>query len=140
MRKRIGAVIVAVLVAVAVVGLLLRGNTKDDASTSTRPYKPPATSNFTQANADMIESALASRDKEAQKKALVPTENDGSWQATKVMPADATLIIHRGTFRVNEDGYGAVNATVTQKTKQTNFVLVMVYVKGQWLIYTTAKG
>jgi hypothetical protein len=91
----------------------------------------------------MIESALVSRDKETQKKVLVVTD-ESSWRPTKVMPAGATLTVHQGTFRISADGYGAVDATVTQKTKQmtkrTNFVLVMVYMNGQWLICATAKG
>lgn len=139
MRKKIGIVVAAILVVAVVVGLVLRSNAKDDASPSARPYEPPATSEFTQANADMIESALTSRDKEAQKKVLVVTD-ESSWRPTKVMPDGATLTVHPGTFRIDADGYGTVDATVIQKTKRTNFVLVMVYMNGQWLICATTKG
>jgi hypothetical protein len=127
-----------VLVAILVIVVLINSTS---ASTSDSPLSQQVTQgsqSFTDDDSRFLESALSSSEKSEQAKALIPGLRDGEWSSAAVLPEGTKLTIQQDTFVVDEEGYAQVEATVSGSISAT-FIVGLVLVDGQWLIYTTEQ-
>ncbi|HET8883845.1 MAG TPA: hypothetical protein VFM68_00035 [Candidatus Saccharimonadales bacterium] len=99
----------------------------------------PQTNDTLVLNADdvkSLENALNSTDRFEQERALVPALRNGEWTSSAVLPEGASLQVDRDTFKISENGYGQVRASVTGSV-EAEFVLYLKSVNQEWLIYMT---
>lgn len=139
-RTKLAVLVSAIVLAFAVAGgvIWMSGFGRGGGNTSSSADQSITAPVFTDANADMLEAALSSSGKTEQAKALTPDLRTGEWSAEEVMPEGAILTIDRGSFAVNEGGYGSVTATVSG-TVEGEFILHLVPIDGQWLVYMTEQ-
>ena len=93
---------------------------------------------LTNDNARFLEQALSSSEKSEQAKALIPGLRDGEWSSNAVLPKGASLTIRQDTFVVDQDGYAQVDAVIDGSVS-TVFIVGLVSIDGQWLIYATEQ-
>jgi hypothetical protein len=132
------AILGALTVLVAVVLLIsntFAASTHDDTLSQ---QTTQAARSFTVDDARFLESTLSSSEKDEQAKALVPGLRDAEWSSGAVLPSGAKLTIQQATFVVDQDGYAQVDAVISGTVSAT-FVVGLVLVDGQWLIYATEQ-
>ncbi|MDB5186902.1 MAG: hypothetical protein JWM07_374 [Candidatus Saccharibacteria bacterium] len=135
-RKMLFAFFCAVIIIAAAIFFFVSNNTT--LSEDPLPAQTTQAPSLTSENAQALERLLGSSDKNEQAQALAPGLRDGEWASNEVLPDGATLTIQHDTFTVDADGYGQVDAVVGG-TLDARFILGLVFINDQWLIYTTEQ-
>ena len=126
------------LIAILVIVVLINGTSVSTDNSPSSQQVTQGSQSFTDDDSRFLESALSSSEKSEQAKALIPGLRDGEWSSVAVLPEGTKLTIQQNTFIVDEDGYAQVEAAVSGPISAT-FIVGLVSVDGQWLIYATEQ-
>lgn len=134
----------AVLLVAAVIVILMNAN--DNQPTSTKLNTAPVTStpssmrpSLSEENALQLEQELGNKNKEVQARALTPDLRNGDWKPSEALPVGSVLAVDRSSFDA-EGNVGIVRATAKAPAGEEKFVLYLLRINGEWLIYDTLKG